>query len=87
MRPVSIKRLESPRPQERKSARCEHSAPRRPTAITTHENNSVMNNGVMPSAKAEPSKRQSVAWLAVTVMSAAVLIYGAFVVLNLVGLR
>jgi hypothetical protein len=36
-----------------------------------------MNNGFMPSA----------AWMAVTVLSAAVLVYGAFVVLNLVGLR
>ncbi len=46
-----------------------------------------MNNGFMPSAKVELSKRQSVAWMAVTVLSAAVLVYGAFVVLNLVGLR
>ena len=46
-----------------------------------------MNDNVIPSAKAEPSRRQSVAWLAVMALSAAVLTYGAFVVLNLVGLR
>jgi hypothetical protein len=41
----------------------------------------------MHSAKAEISKRRSLAWLAVMLLSAAMLTYGAFVVLSLVGLR
>ena len=35
----------------------------------------------------ESSKGLSLAWLAVMIMSAAILTYGTFVVLNLVGLR
>jgi len=35
----------------------------------------------------ESSKSLSLAWLAVMIMSAAILTYGTFVVLNLVGLR
>ena len=43
----------------------------------------------MPTAHdAETSKRlPSLAWVAVTILSAAILAYGTFVVLNLVGLR
>ena len=41
----------------------------------------------MDSAKAEASKGLSLAWLTVMILSAAMLTYGAFVVMNLVGLR
>jgi hypothetical protein len=40
-----------------------------------------------PAHDTETSKGLSLAWLAVLIPSAAILTYGTFVVLNLVGLR
>ena len=40
-----------------------------------------------PAHDTESSKGLSLAWLAVMIMSTAILTYGTFVVLNLVGLR
>ena len=40
-----------------------------------------------PAHDTESSKGLSLAWLAVMIMSAAILTYGTFVVLKLVGLR
>jgi hypothetical protein len=58
-----------------------------PEARVTTIHPNKWTNSVMGSAKAEASKRLSLAWLTVMVLSAAMLTYGAFVVMNLVGLR